>query len=533
MPKFLSTAPRPFLYAVVILALMLFTSYQLRSAEFDRIDGAPNIIATYHTLLTVTALDESPAAEHFFLPTVSLGRDIDKHIPWGATRPTSSGDFIYTSFYSPGYVAPYLWFKAWNLAITEHNLVVFNFVLGCLSTLILFLLLNTLLRYNGFSPALAAIAAVAGCIISVFSREALLSNGVTYWCHSLWQPLFLGSLLCFLQYQTSPSERGRKFSAAVLLALAFVGPLTEWTGYIFNAGLITLLWVNGPKSSNSRALALKILLATALAMALMLAHLILALGLRATIGALLARFVARNASSGSLTELIGGYGQSYGLFLIGIVVILAIASFSRFHDASATRRNVTLSLLIASAVPLAENLLLLQHASMFSFDRLKFIAPSALLIALAFASYKVTARIVLAGVLAAAALQNFRAYRSDIKLFSAWSDISSSDKRLAGDVLKEIDPACTVFASSFEVRGYANLLFHHGIHENATPEQAMTFLRSDHGCALVYLEGASVFDDDLPAYTKATITRTNGESKTLLAATTQTTTPNTPLATTP
>lgn len=458
MPKFLSTAPRPFLYAVVILTLLLFTSYQLRSAEFDSIDGAPNIIATYHTLLTITALDESPAAEHYFLPTVSLGRDIDKHIPWGATRPTSSGDFIYTNFYSPGYVAPYFWFKAWNLAITEHNLAVFNFVLGCLSTLILFLLLNTLLRYNGFSPALAAMAAVAGCIISVFSREALLSNGVTYWCHSLWQPLFLGALLCFLQYQTSPSERGRKFSAAALLALAFVGPLTEWTGYIFNAGLIALLWVNGQKSSDSRTLAIKVLLITGLAMSLMLAHLILALGLRATIGALLARFVARNASSGSLAELIGGYGQSYGLFLIGIVVILAIASFSRFHDASAARRNVTLSLLIASAAPLAENLLLLQHASMFSFDRLKFIAPSALLIALAFASYKVTARIVLAGV-------------------------------LADDVLKEIDPACTVFASSFEVRGYANLLFHRGIHENATPEQAMTFLRSDHGCALVYLEG--------------------------------------------
>lgn len=63
MPKFLSTAPRPFLYAVVILTLLLFTSYQLRSAEFDSIDGAPNIIATYHTLLTITALDESPAAE--------------------------------------------------------------------------------------------------------------------------------------------------------------------------------------------------------------------------------------------------------------------------------------------------------------------------------------------------------------------------------------------------------------------------------------------------------------------------------------
>jgi len=52
--------------------------------------GAQNLEVTYHVLLTVTALNEDPVKNYWYLPTVSLGRELDKHIPWGATVPTKN-----------------------------------------------------------------------------------------------------------------------------------------------------------------------------------------------------------------------------------------------------------------------------------------------------------------------------------------------------------------------------------------------------------------------------------------------------------
>lgn len=532
-------APR--FYALLFLSLLLLMSFQLRDKEFNSLEGAPNIVATYHTLLTITALDESSAAHHWYLPTVSLGREIDKNIPWGATVPTSTGDYLYTSFYSPGFVAPYLWFKALGLSVTERHLALFNLVLGCISALVLFFLLHALLRHNGFSESVCAAAAVVGCSIALFSREALLSQGVIYWCHSLWQPMFIGALFCYLKYQTGPTQRSRTVSAVALVLLAFAGALTEWTGYLFNAGLVALLWFDTRQPRDSRALAIKVFVITALAMVVMLTHFMLALGFRHTLGALLLRFMARNASSGSVSGLIGGYGQSYGLFLIAVLIILAIAHFSKYHYASDAARRTTITLLLAAAIPLSENLLLLNHATAFSFDRLKFIPIAALLIALAFANYKTIARLALLILITASALQNYKTYRADMNAASSWGEISREDKRLAADVINDTDPDCTVFASSFEVRAYANLLFHHGIYENVSVEDAVNLLHTRHGCALIYLEGQSVFDD-LPAYTRVTIARETGEIKTLVSlknsqlpapATGQTTTPSIPPAAMP
>lgn len=542
MPKsvnFMFRAPR--FYALLLLSLLLLASYQLRKKEFNSLEGAPNIIATYHTLLTITALDESSIEHHWYLPTVSLGREVDKNIPWGATVPTGTGDYLYTSFYSPGFVAPYLWFKTLGLTVTEKNLIIFNVVLGGISALLLFFLLNALLISNGFSAALSAAAAVTGCGIAVFSREALLSHGVTYWCHSLWQPLFIAALLMYLKYQTGETGRGRKICAATLVLLAFAGALTEWTGYVFNAGLVVLLWFDTKQPRASRALAITIFVTSALAMAVMLVHFMLALGFRHTLGALLLRFMARNGASGNVSGLIGGYGQSYGLFLVTLLIILGIAHFKPYQYASVAARRTTITLMLAACIPLSENLLLLNHSTAFSFDRLKFIPLAAMLIALAFANYRTSARIALLALVMVCAGQNYRSYRADITAAAGWGDISREDKALAATVISQTDPACTVFASSFEVRAYANLLFHHGIYENVSAANSLNLLHARHGCALVYLEGLPVFDD-LPAYTRATIVTTTGASTTVESlkneqlpesVKAQTAKPNSPPATTP
>ena len=46
-----------------------------------------NIDASYHVLLTVRALNETPASIHHFLPTVTLGRELDRFLHRLVVRP--------------------------------------------------------------------------------------------------------------------------------------------------------------------------------------------------------------------------------------------------------------------------------------------------------------------------------------------------------------------------------------------------------------------------------------------------------------
>ena len=94
-----------------------------------------NADATWHTLLTIQAYDETPVSSHLFLPIVSLGEDLDKNIPWGATVSDSKGNYYYTSFSPAAYFAPWLFFKTFRLAVCEKSLYIFNTLLLSISAL--------------------------------------------------------------------------------------------------------------------------------------------------------------------------------------------------------------------------------------------------------------------------------------------------------------------------------------------------------------------------------------------------------------
>lgn len=109
----------PLFVGLFMLTLMLIVSLGLRQQDLNKPTGAQNLEATYHVLLTVTALNESRVENNWYLPTVSLGGESNKNIPWGATVPTKTGDYIYTSFTPPVFLAPYLLFKSFNLESSE------------------------------------------------------------------------------------------------------------------------------------------------------------------------------------------------------------------------------------------------------------------------------------------------------------------------------------------------------------------------------------------------------------------------------
>lgn len=499
----------PIFYALLALSAMLVLSFSLRNNDFIELGGSQNMEASYHVLLTVKAMDKSPAANHLFLPTISLGNDADKKIPWGATIPTKLGDYIYTSFNFPGFVAPYLWFKTFNIEQNATNLSYFNVILGGISSLILLALCYSLVRSTGCSAYIASIASIAACSISVFSREALLSHGLTYWAQSLYQAILGATLLSIYKFLSSSSARTTKLSFYFVIILAFIGALTEWSGYVLNAGLVLLLWIGRYDRKDCRKLAVGILIATALAGIFTVIHFSLAVGFYPSIEAIFARFLARNSSKGSIAGLVQGYGLSYGLFLLLAIGIAAVSGFTKKPETELKNSQVLLFVFLASCIPLIENIVMLQHATQYTFDRLKFMFPAAIIFALCFARSKLIGRAMLFAALVAASLQGYKSYRADLVTYSAWGAIDKDNRALAEKVKASAASTCAVFASNINVRGYANLIFNHGIYEFTTPQDAEALLKRRDGCEFVYIEGSVAFPN-MPKYSKATITKEGG-----------------------
>ncbi len=515
---FKNTVQSPLFLGVFALILLLIFSLSLREQDFKRVNGAQNLEATYHILLTVTALNESSAENHWYLPSVSLGREADKNIPWGATVATMTGDYIYTSFPPLGFLAPYFWFKAFDLEPSVKNLARFNFFLGGVSVFTLFFLLISLLKFNGYGPWISVGGALVGSAIGIFSREALLSHGVIYWSQSLYQIILVFSLYFIFKWLTSETKLSRQLCLAAIIVLAIVGALTEWSGYIFNGGLILILWLSRLDTVHSKVLAIYIFIATAIAGIMTVMHFSLAVGFVPATEAFLGRFLARNTSIGNVNGLIQGYGLSYGLFILTLLSILALSYFGNRQQATGNRQQATgnrqqatFFIFIAACMPLFENIVMLQHATQFSFDRLKFIFPAALILAFSFARFETKGRAILFILMLIASYQGYKSYKTDMSSYSSWGSVDSENRQLVSRISDKVDMNCAVFSSNIGVRGYANLLFHRGIYEYKSLQETSELLVKHNACASVYVEGTWAFTD-LQEYTKATISYRDGST---------------------
>ena len=111
----------------VLSSVIRYEKYKNKDIDYINSD------ATWHVLLTVECYNQTPIDDHIFLPIVSLGKPSDKWISWGATVPDKKGNYYYTSFSPAGYVAPWAFFKLFNLETKESNLFIFSSVIYCLS----------------------------------------------------------------------------------------------------------------------------------------------------------------------------------------------------------------------------------------------------------------------------------------------------------------------------------------------------------------------------------------------------------------
>lgn len=498
---------------LLVLLIFLSISFAIRYKDFNQVTGVQNLEATYHVILTIKSLKSSPIENHWFLPTISLGGENDKGIPWGATVPTKTGDHVYTSFAPPGFLAPYFALGLFNAEPSEKNLAYFNFSLGSAVSIVLFLLLIKVLKYGDYSRLTVVSGAIVGTVISIFSKEVLQSHGLVYWSQSLYQLILISSLYFLFSYLIREKEAKSRNYDSYLIVTVFLGAWTEWTGYFFGVGVAILFWFGAWINRPEKKLSIKLILAVVAAGLLTLIHYGLAVGFDPAIKAFIGRFLVRSTSAGSFLGLLNGLSLSFGSFIVITCVALTHSFFRRY---STEKENSGLQeklafLFVSACIPLFENLIMLQHATQFSFDRLKFLFPAALIISIAFVRLSNFWRFVLVISLVFASFQEYKSYRTDLSNYSKWGAVDIQNKYLFNSISKEVGIDCSVFLSNIGVRGYANSLLNRGMYENMTKDDSMDLIKKRHACSAIYIEGSWAYAD-LPHYNKAWITKPDGST---------------------
>jgi hypothetical protein len=461
--------------------------------------GVRNNEANYHVLLTVEALEGTSVDQSHLLPTVTLPGADNTGVPWGATLATNDGQQIYTSFPALGFLAPLVVFEATGVDVSVGDLQALVKVLGLLSWLLLAALLHLVIGNRG-SPVLRVGAAVGLTVAAMYSKEGLASGGLVYWGQTLAQPLLIAALIVVLV-----ALRDGRLPAArawFLGILVFAMCMAEWTGAVFGLGGAALvLWLarrtpayDDVRRPLVRALGVPVLVAVVV----MGVQLTLAVGARAGLRGLSSRAGARSAERDPFLplQLVRGYLESYGLLLavalVGLVVLLRVSRPSRRRPLDAGWL-----LLLLATVPLLENVLVMQHAVEFTYDRYKAVVPLTVVAALAVSrvSWSRSRLVIAAAGTAATVVVGVAQFRADVSDFDDWAAIDRVNHELVSSLSEYVDLGCAVIGATGPVRGYDNLLVGRSVHEWQTAETLLEQSAPPRGCSYVLLRTDQPYTD--------------------------------------
>ncbi len=319
------------LLAFIVIACTFAATLLLRVDLFMERGGGEGLEATYHVLWTATALTESDASAHFYLPTVTLNPDPDYPIIWGATVPTPGGAFIYTSF-------PPLSFLLFTAILQISGAASFlvlalaNAALGLVAALAMGGLVRDIVLSSGpekQNRGCQGWLAFTLCAVAyLFMPEAMISHGPVVWAHSLSQIVLI--LGCWLTQRLL--TRGATPTVVAGLALvAVVYPSLEWKKFVFNAGLFGMLTLVALRSRERATViaAVCVAAATITAGLAILVHFSAAIGLDRLVPALTSRAAARGHTGVNPLSLPLGYLVSFGA-----LVPLAALAFWRLRSPS-------------------------------------------------------------------------------------------------------------------------------------------------------------------------------------------------------
>jgi len=432
-----------------------------------------NSDATWHTLLTMEAFGETPASIHRFLPIVSLGNETDKHIRWGAAIPDEYGNFYYTSFSSAGFVAPYIFTTIFNMQRTEQSLYIFNSLL-----LILSFLLTARLFMKLFNKYLSnMLIVILAALIYMFQPEIMHSQGIVYWHHSLFQFFLLLQLNFFINLRN-------KVCFTLFMVLCIIMPYIEWTGFVSNAAMaIGILFkkpddlFQGKVTTTRKAKVITFVavgLLSVLSFVIFFLHFLSAVDFDVFINALRSRFMARNITTQvSLLSLPMYYFKSFGalISIVAVGSVILLLSEARKNMVELIKEHWII--IFVFIFILVENVIMVQHAMLYSFARMKGVF---ILMYFAYALIAALLKViedknisirysVLVVFLIFALMATFNVYHyTRPNNHYSWDvPYRITNAQIADEINSSFTHDNSILVSPVAIRGYTNLLFNRGI----------------------------------------------------------------------
>ncbi len=514
-----------FLATGVIIIAAFALSLWVRWPAFTGEAATPNLEATYHAIWTAKAMVESSAVSHHLLSTVTLAPIPGNDISWGATQPTAGGSYIYASFPPLAFwlATPVAGLGANSLDLLPLSLL--NSLFGLGAALVLAALARRLYLDNRAilvgaedRAGLDWLVFLVVTVTTLFLCESLQSHGNVYWPQSPAQIVFiLGAWFGYLALKGSAS----RMTTIGLMTCCAVYPMFEWSGYVFNVGIALALTFSALSQSATpitqvfsrsarrsavaavKGLPLQIAGITTVVGLATILHLVTAVGWWGAIKALLMRAAARSVTL-DLAALPSGYWTSLGLLLpFGLIAAFIVVRLQRDRTTLPS-----FLLLFVCAFPLLENVVMLQHASQFSFDRLKLAVP--LVLALAWVAATASPRRVALGapVLGAAIIaSNLFLYDGRLAVGQAWVEADRANRLSIAPFASTLVDPCVVVGSTSNVRGYLNLLVGRDIYEFMDAQTLAAKARSRGACGAVLIQTTNI-SPDLPRITA--ITRISG-----------------------
>ncbi|MEL7097306.1 MAG: hypothetical protein AAGM84_00625 [Pseudomonadota bacterium] len=496
----------------LIVAAAFITSISLRVPNFMQETGSPGLEATYHVLWTSKVLQETVAAHHFWLPSVTLSPEVGSPYAWGATVETKGGSFVYTSFPPLGFLVPAFLLSLASSDMAFVLLGLLNSLIGLLCAIVLGLLAKrvaydcNLAGQEQNDQSLWAIF-TATSVVYLLLNESLTSHGPVYWPHSLSQLFFI--LSCAISYRIYKDQCNFGMYLCLLLC-SFVYCSLEWTGFVFCLGAAILCVVFRFGSSDialrRRLLAKFLILAAAslLAAALLVIHFSIAIGIGDLIHVLSSRAVARSFNLRALLGIIPSYFESFGaLFLLSLVFTFSL--MTRRAQERPKLGSPLVFLLCLSTIPMIENLILLEHAYYFPFDRLKFALPM-ILVSVVFYKYYQYLHINLFAFIAVALVlhTNLTNFQFRNLQYQEWGATVRHNNQVVADFRSHALSDCVVLGNNGSARGHLNLLFASDIIERASLADLEQVIEAGDYCGMGLISTERVFTDQ-PRVTSITL----------------------------
>jgi len=469
---------RSILLGIATLLVMILISSWIKYHDVKKNEGIDNIEASYHSLLISKSLNEGRITEHHFLPIVTQGGDENKNIPWGAAVRDKSGGYIYTSFPSLGFLVPAAVIKSLSSDYTVLNLSLINLVILAATALIFYFLLIYIFKPN---KSLDAVLVALACSPLILSRESLASTGLLYWPQSLSQLFIATFLLSSCKVQNANNNAWIIVAGSSIYLLA----MTEWTGYVIG-GLSAIYFILNKSRRNIR-LGITLISSLSIAAITYLFQLHLTLDLKEFFSSSVARFLVRSGGGADFKSLFLGYYQSFAFFLITLPVFFLSKLFNK------NRSNDTFNLLILlSSFSLLENIILAQHATSYTFDRLKLSFMISAMICNLVLAHKGKQVLIYMIFIIYSCLMSFNSYRADVKQFQGWSDIQRANTVIANKIIDTKGFYCASIYNNTRVRAYLNLLIGRSIWERLPNDNE---LHVSGECPVIVITGDIPFKD--------------------------------------